>query len=245
MHGIFSLLPQAASAFLASMVEFVEALTVVLAVGSVRGWRPALQGTAVGLAILFAAVAIMGPVLTLVPLAWLKVGIGLLLFAFGFRWLKKAVLRAAGIIPLHDEAKLYAKSTDQLHFAGKPGRHDWIAISTACNIVLVEGAEVVFIVLAIGSASGGWLVPGAGALAALLAVILLGVLLHKPLTKVPENAMKMTVGIFLSAFGLYWAGEGAGLDWPGDEWSLVGLILAFALGAYLAVTIRRPAPERR
>jgi len=243
MHSLFSVLPQAASAFLASMVECVEALTVVLAVGSVRGWRPALQGTVLGLAALFAAVAILGPVLSLVPLGWLKVAVGILLFAFGLRWLKKAVLRSAGVIPMRDEALAFAKSTDKL--GANEDRHDWVAISTTCNIVLVEGAEVVFIVLAIGSASGGWVVPGLGALAALVTVVLLGILLHKPLTKVPENAMKMTVGIFLTAFGLYWTGEGFGFDWPGDEWSLAGLILAFALGSYLAVTIRRPAPDTR
>jgi len=239
MHTFLSLLPQIASAFLASLVECVEALTVVLAVGSVRGWRPAILGSLAGLILLLLVVAILGPLLTLVPLNWLKLGIGLLLLAFGLRWLKKAVLRSAGVIPMRDEAASFAKSTDRLSQAAKAERQDWMAMGTACNIVLVEGAEVVFIVLAIGGASGQWLAPGIGAAAALLVVVLLGILLHRPLTTVPENAMKLAVGIFLSAFGLYWAGEGAGFDWPGDEFSLVGLVLLFALGSWAAVNLRR------
>lgn len=220
--------PSVAAAFLASLVEFVEALTVVLAVGTVRGWRHALAGTALGLLVLIGLVAVLGPLLTRISIGLLQLGVGTLLLLFGLRWLRKAVLRAAGVIALHDETAAYAKETGRLRDGGGVGGGwDRVAVATAFQIVLLEGVEVVFIVVAVGAA-GGLLVPAAlGAGAALLVVLALGLLLHRPLSLIPENLLKFAVGVLLSAFGTFWVGEGLGLAWPGEDWSVLGLIAAF------------------
>src|SRR4051794_17514978 len=164
--------PSVAAAFLASLVEFIEALTVVLAVGVVRGWRPALLGTGFGLAVLFLLVILLGPALARIPLDIVQLVVGTLLLLFGLRWLRKAILRAAGVIPLHDEAEAFAAETALLRQGAASGAAlDWVAIAAAFKIVMLEGIEVVFIVIAIGAA-GGLLVPASiGAVAALLLVI--------------------------------------------------------------------------
>src|SRR5215472_17184741 len=233
-------LPSLTAAFLASLVEFVEALTVVLAVGTVRGWRPALFGTGLALTSLAVLVLALGPALTQIPLDYVQLGVGLLLL-FGLRWLRKAILRAAGVIEFHDEAATYAGETALLksYGAARNRRWDAVAIGTSFKIVMLEGIEVVFIVIAVGAA-GGLLVPaGIGAGAALLVVVLLGLVLHRPLAKVPENALKFAVGVLLAAFGTFWLGEGVGVDWPGADWSLLGLVAWFLLVALGAVRLCR------
>jgi Ca2+/H+ antiporter, TMEM165/GDT1 family len=221
----------AIAAFLASLVEFVEALTVVLAVGAVRGWPSALAGTALALAVLLGVVVITGPALTAIPLEAVQAFVGILLLLFGMRWLRKAILRAAGIIPLHDEATVYARESEALRKLGVSGSWDAIAIGTAFKIVMLEGIEVVFIVVAIG-AGGTLLVPAAaGAAAALAVVILLGVTLHRPIANIPENTLKFVVGVLLSAFGTFWVGEGIGAKWPGADISLLALSAAYFLVA--------------
>jgi Ca2+/H+ antiporter, TMEM165/GDT1 family len=229
------------AAFLGSLVEAVEALTIVLAVGVVRGWRPALLGTAAGLVVLAAIVAALGPALSLIPIEWLQLAVGTLLLLFGMRWLRKAILRAIGVIPLHDEAAAFAKETAALGGAGSGGRAwDAVAIATSFKAVLLEGLEVVFIVIAVGS-TGALLAPAsAGAIAACLLVALLGVVLHRPLARVPENALKFAVGVLLSAFGVFWIGEGLGLAWPGEDFAVLGLIAGFLLAAGGCVLAFRP-----
>ncbi len=209
--------PTALAAFLASAVEFVEALTVVLAVGAVRGWRSALTGAAAALATLLAVVLLFGPLLTRIPLAEVQRVVGGLLLLCGLRWLRKAVLRAGGVIPLHDEAAAYARETDSLRSAGPPSSSwDAIATATAFKITLLEGLEVVFIVIAMGAGGVGLLVPAAiGAAAALLLVAALGLVLHRPLSMVPENTLKFTVGVLLAAFGR--SGSAKGFGWLGPE----------------------------
>jgi uncharacterized membrane protein len=246
---MISHLPTFAAAFLASLVEFVEALTVVLAVGAVRGWRPALKGAAAGLAVLLALVGVFGPSLALLPLHPVQLVVGTLLLLFGLRWLRKAVKRAAGLIPLHDEAALFAAETGRLTAEPSAPRRDWVATGTAFKIVMLEGIEVVFIVLAVGAAGQEWTAAGIGAAAALLSVIALGLMLHRPLTRVPENSLKFAVGVLLTAFGLFWAIEGLGLDWPGDDWAPPVLVLAVLTAALAAVrmlklTSRRQGPGR-
>ncbi|HER26120.1 MAG TPA: hypothetical protein ENI69_03325 [Rhodospirillales bacterium] len=230
----------AIAAFLASVVEFVEALTIVLAVGTVRGWRPALIGAGAGAALLVVLVAIFGPLLSAVPITWLQLIVGILLLLFGMRWLRKAVLRSAGIIALHDEVAIYAKETKSLQIDGPPtGRWDPIALITSFKAVVLEGLEVIFIVIAVGS-TGDALVPAAiGASAALLLVIVVGIAVHRPLARVPENTLKLTVGVLLSAFGVFWIGEGAGLPWPGEDLAIIGLIGGFLITALLAIQIAR------
>jgi uncharacterized membrane protein len=229
--------PTILAAFLASLVEFVEALTVILAVGVVRGWRGALMGAGAAVLLLAALVAVLGPALATVPLNLLQLAIGTLLLLFGIRWLRKATLRAAGVIPLHDEAATYAKEAASLRGHGGVGPgFDKIGFTTAFQITMLEGVEVVFIVIAIGAGGAGLLLPAVfGAAAALALVIVLGVVVHQPLARVPENTLKLIVGVLLSAFGTFWVGEGMGVAWPGDDWSILGLVLGFAAIA-LAVT---------
>jgi uncharacterized membrane protein len=223
-----------AAAFLGSLVEFVEALTIVLAVGTVRGWRPALVGTAAGAILLTLLVLLLGPALGRIPLTALQLVVGVLLLLFGMRWLRKAILRAAAVIPLHDEAAAFAAEAAQLRAAGPAASLalDPVAVATTFKAVVLEGVEVVFIVIAVG-ATGGLLVPASiGAAAAGLIVVALGIVLHRPLARVPENTLKLAVGVLISAFGMFWVGEGLGFAWPGEDLAipvLAAVLLAVAL----------------
>jgi len=226
--------PALSAAFLASLVEVVEAFTIVLAVGTVRGWRPALIGTGCALGALALLVLLLGPALTLIPLQALQLVIGVLLMMFGLRWLRKAILRAAGFIALHDEEAAFAKETGALQAgdSGTASRRDWLAGLTAFKAVMLEGIEVVFIVLAVGAGRGLLWPASLGALAACALVLALGLILRKPLARVPENTLKFAVGVMISAFGIYWTGEGLGVSWPGADLAilaLAALLLASAL----------------
>ena len=235
--------PTVLAAFLASLVECVEALTVVLAVGTTRGWRSALAGSAAGLAVLLVLVALLGQALARVPLHALQLLVGALLLLFGMRWLRKAILRAAGVLALHDEAAIYAREVDALR--GKSTRRwDRLAFAVAFKSTLLEGTEVVFIVLAIGAGRPGLLWPASiGALAALLVVAALGMALRRPLERVPENTLKFVVGVLLSAFGTFWAGEGMGYAWPGGDWAIPALIATFLAVSLLCVARCRVVAE--
>jgi uncharacterized membrane protein len=247
MNGYWEhLAPTVLASFFASMVEFVEALTVMLAVGAVRGWRGALSGAAAALAVLMVLIAALGPALRAIPLEWVQVLVGAMLLLFGLRWLRKACLRAAGIIPLHDEAAAFAKETERLriHGGAAPG-FDRIGFGAAFQITMLEGMEVVFIVIAIGAGGAGLLLPaGLGALAALVVVIVLGLAVHRPLSQIPENTLKFIVGVLLSAFGAFWFGEGAGVAWPGGDGAILGLIAGFAAVALVATRLSRAAAKR-
>lgn len=233
--------PTITASFLASLVEFVEALTVVLAVGTVRGWPGALMGTGAAVAVLLAIVLILGPVLTQIPLDVVQVVVGTLLLLFGMRWLRKAVLRAAGVIALHDEDAVYTKEAESLRrLARAGGRLDTVAIASAFKITMLEGLEVIFIVIAMGAGGAGLLIQASvGAVAALALVIVIGIIVHKPLSTIPENTLKFTVGVLLSAFGTFWVGEGFGFVWPGDDWSILALTLGFLVVALLAASVSR------
>jgi uncharacterized membrane protein len=226
--------PAVTAAFLASLVEVVEAFTIVLAVAMLRGWRPAALGTVAGLAVLAGIVLLLGPLLDRVPIASLQLTIGVLLLLFGTGWLRKASLRAAGVIPLHDEDAIFAAETAAL--TGEVYRQqtkvDLVAGITALKAVLLEGLEVVFIVIAVG-AGRGMLVPASlGALAACVLVLAIGAVVHQPLSRVPENLLKFGVGVMLSSFGVFWTGEGLGIVWPGQDLALL-LFIALFLGAGL------------
>lgn len=233
--------PSAVAACLASTVEFVEALTVVLAVGSVRGWRGALTGAGAALLVLLAIVLGLGTALTRVPLEFIQLGVGTLLLLFGMRWLRKAILRSAGVLALHDEQARFDQETAGMRRLGESATGwDRVAFAASFQITMLEGAEVVFIVIAIGAGGTGLLVPASlGALAALLLVIALGVIVHRPLASIPENTLKFAVGVLLSSFGTFWVGEGIGLVWPGADGSILGLILGFLLLALAAVPLCR------
>jgi Ca2+/H+ antiporter, TMEM165/GDT1 family len=236
------------AAFLASLVEFVEALTIVLAVGTTRGWRSALIGAGAGTLFLTGLTLAVGPALQRIPLTILQLIVGVLLLLFGMRWLRKAILRAGGVIDLHDEAAIYAKETAALVQDGgrTPPWHaglDRLALATSFKAVSLEGLEVIFIVIATGA--GGLLAPAAvGAALAGSLVILAGLTLRRPLARVPENTLKFSVGVLLSAFGVFWVGEGLRYPWPGKDLALLGLIGGFTMIALLAVdAIRRSAPD--
>jgi uncharacterized membrane protein len=227
------------AAFLASLVEAVEALTIVLAVAVVRGWRPAGLGAIAGLVVLALIVVALGSLLDRVPLRILQVAIGILLLLFGMRWLRKAILRAAGIIPLHDEARAFASETAELRDQARrhAQRLDWFAGLASFKAVLLEGLEVVFIVIAL-SAGRGTLVPvSASAFAACLVVALTGLVIHQPLARVPENVLKFAVGVMLSAFGTFWTGEGIGVAWPGEDLSILAFIALFLATGLAAVAL--------
>jgi uncharacterized membrane protein len=196
------------------------------------------------LAVLGILVAALGPLLGHVPIHILQLCIGILLLLFGMGWLRKAILRSAGIIPLHDEAEAFA--AEQVHLRGEAKRHatrmNWIGGMTAFKAVLLEGLEVVFIVIAVGAGGKGLLVPASiGAAAACVLVFIIGVFVHRPLAKVPENALKFAVGVMLSAFGVFWTGEGLGIEWPGHDVILFAFAAIFLLtGIVTASLLRRP-----
>lgn len=245
MVGWTSAAPSVLASFMASTVEFVEALTIVLAVGAVRGWRSALLGTGAAFLVLIALVGMLGPMLTRIPLPVVQLVVGTLLLLFGLRWLRKAILRAAGVLALHDETKAFEAETASLRNQASAGRQsiDVVAFGTAFKIVMLEGIEVVFIVIAIG-ASGRMLFPAiVGAGLALAVVILLGLAVHRPLSRVPENTLKFGVGVMLAAFGTFWVGEGIGVAWPGADWAilaLIGVFLVIAIGLVPVCAKSRP-----
>jgi uncharacterized membrane protein len=238
--------PAVSAAFLSSVVEVVEAFTIVLAVATVRGWRPASLGAVAGLVLLALIVVAFGPLLGLVPLHFLQLAIGILLLLFGMRWLRKAILRGAGIIALHDEALAFTAEMTELHEQAQ--RHavrlDWLAGLASFKAVVLEGLEVVFIVIAVGAGRGLVVPASLGALAACVLVLAVGVCVHRPLARVPENTLKFAVGVMLSAFGVFWVGEGLGVPWPGEDLAIPAVAVLFLLSALAAVRVaRRPAVE--
>src|ERR1700730_15626954 len=246
MIGSLHLGSAVTAAFLASLVEAVEALTIVLAVAIVRGWRPAGLGALAGLVVLVLIVAALGPLLDHVPLRLLQLVIGVLLLLFGMRWLRKAILRSAGVIPLHDEATAFATETAELREQARrdQARLDWLAGLTSFKAVLLEGLEVVFIVIALGAGRGMLVPASAGAVAACLLVAGVGLVVHRPLARVPENTLKFAVGIMLSAFGVFWTGEGLGVAWPGADLAIVAFAVLFlAVSRAAVVMARRPRAE--
>jgi Ca2+/H+ antiporter, TMEM165/GDT1 family len=223
------------SSFLASAVEFVEAVTIVLAVGVTRQWRSTLVGVAAALAALTLLVAVFGTAIVLfVPIALVRLIVGGFLLIYGLQWLTKAVLRAGGAMAKHDEAAIYQREIAALR-AEPPvpaTGMDWISFTVAAKGVLLEGLEVAFIVVTFG-ASAGMVGPAAlGAAAAGALVLGIAFLVHKPLAAVPENGLKFAVGVMLTTFGTFWAGEGVGIDWPAGDATI--LIL---LGAYVVLAL--------
>jgi len=235
------------ASFLASSVEMVEALTIVLAIGVTRGWRSSLVGVVIALGALAITVAILGPALTLVPIDALRVVVGTILLIFGLQWLRKAILRASGFKALHDEAAIYQRNLKDATAVGtvvKAGL-DWYAFTVCFKGVFLEGLEVVFIVLTFGSTQGSIPLAAVGAAAAVLLVGTAGVLVKQPLSQVPENTMKFVVGLLLTTFGTFWGGEGVGVQWPGSDLAILG-VLAFvtiwSLGLVAALRSQR-APK--
>ncbi len=219
------------SSFLASAVEMVEALTIVLAAGVARGWRSALIGAGAAAVALAVVVAALGPALTVIPIDALRLVVGGLLLVFGLQWLRKAILRASGYKALHDEDEIYARELREAETAPHEERAgvDWYGFTLSFKGVFLEGLEVAFIVLTFGSTNKNIPLAALGAAVALVLVAIVGVLAKAPLTRVPENTLKFAVGIMLTTFGIFWGAEGAGANWPGQDAAIFG-VLAFVIG---------------
>ena len=244
--------------FLACLVEAVEATTIVLAAGTARNWRSALWGVAAGLGVLIVAVAIAGPAVLLIPLAALRVVVGGLLLVFGLQWITKAVLRASGRKALHDETAIFnrelaaakAHPAVAAQDAGAPKRSgpvtDWYGFTLSFKGVVLEGLEVVFIVLTFGANAGQVGIASIAAAAAIVVVVILGIVVRGPLSRIPENTLKFIVGIMLSAFGVFWSAEGAGTVWPGSDLALLVIAPAIAVYALILVAVlRKPRTEAK
>ncbi len=234
-----------ASAFLASAVEFVEALTIVLAAGVSRGWRSALAGMGAATLVLAVIVAALGPALTRIPINALRLVVGGLLLTFGLQWLRKAILRASGFKALHDEEAIFTRELAEARAARGETRAglDWYGFTLAFKGVLLEGLEVAFIVITFGSTQGRIGLAALGAGAALVLVVVVGVLVRAPLSRVPENTLKFAVGAMLTTFGIFWSTEGAGADWPGADAALPVILACLLLVSFTAVTmLRRQRP---
>jgi uncharacterized membrane protein len=251
----------ATAVFLASAVEFVEAFTIVLAMGLTRGWRATLTGTALAVLALSAVTAVAGVALiTWVSESLLQLIIGSLLLIFGLQWLRKAILRSAGLKALHDEEATFREEQEAARLAGHETRLglDWFGFVVSFKGVFLEGLEVVFIVITFGLAAmkenpNGMAIAAAGAVVAGLVVLTAGVIVHRPLSAVPENTMKYIVGLLLSTFGLFWAVEGLGfftaegesLQWPGANWAILGVLAAWFVLSQAAVRGLRLLPGAR
>ena len=234
------------AAFLASTVEMVEALTIVLAVGVTRSWRPALIGVGAGLLALAAVVAVLGPSLVnLVPLDGLRIVIGALLLVFGLQWLRKAIMRSSGLKALHDEEAIYEREIAELRAAGKTSSEfDWVGFTVSFKGVFLEGLEVAFIVLTFGTNEKRFDVPIAGAAVGFVLVVIAGLVLHRPLVRVPENTIKFVVGLMLVSFGTFWAGEGVGVDWTLEDFTIPLLVGLYAALSFVLVVLLRQREER-
>jgi uncharacterized membrane protein len=231
----------AVSVFLACCVETVEAVTIVLAVGYTRSWRSAFTGVGVALVVLAVLTAALGPALTALPINALRVAVGGLLLVFGLQWLRKAILRAAGLKGLHDEEAAYARELAAARAAGTvaEARIDPYSFTIAFKGVLLEGLEVVFIVLTFGANQHDVGLAAAAAGVAVLLILAAAVAVHAPLARVPENTMKFAVGVMLTSFGSFWGAEGAGAHWPGGDGALLGLVPVIALVAVALVAALR------
>ena len=230
--------------FVASAVEAVEALTIVLAVGVVRGWRSTLIGVGAAAILLAAIVAVLGPALRLIPIDTLRFVVGALLLAFGLQWLRKAILRASGYKPLHDEAAAFARESAGAESASPatPKRLDWYSFTVAFKGVLLEGLELTFIVVTFGSTQGRLGLAAAAGAAAVVLVVAVGLVVRGPLERVPENTLKFVVGVLLTSFGILWGGEGAGVEWPGGDVAILGVIAFLGL---LSLGLTRLLRQRR
>jgi len=232
--------------FLACLVEAVEALTIILAAGTGRDWRSAITGLVAGLAVLAVLVAILGPAVAALPLSGLRLFVGGVLLIFGLQWLRKAILRASGNKALHDEDLIFntqLAAGRQITPQAKAFVHDWYAFTLSFKGVVLEGLEVVFIVLTFGSNQKNVPLAALAGVVAVLVVAAAGLAVRAPLARVPENTMKFVVGVMLTSFGMFWGAEGAGAHWPGADASLLAIIPAVAVVALLLVVAFRRPPQ--
>ena len=218
----------------------VEALTIVFAVGHTRGWRSAFEGVAAALVALSALVAVFGPALIHVPLTWLRLVVGGVLLIFGMQWLRKAILRASGLKAKHDEDAIYQETVAELESSAPGVNRDRIAFVMAFKGVFLEGLEVVITVLTLGTSAHRLGLAAVTAAVALILVAIIGAVVAKQLSSVPENAMKMSVGVLLVTYGTFWVGEGLKVRWPGNDTFLLAFVGIYAVVCWLLVTMIKP-----
>jgi len=233
--------------FLACAVEAVEATTIVLAAGTSRDWRSALQGTGAGLVVLAIVIAALGPAVSAIPLGGLRLVVGAILLVFGLQWLRKAILRASGYKALHDEDEIFRAEVARAQDAaadGRAGVADWYAFTLSFKGVVLEGLEVAFIALTFGSNQHDVPLAAVAAVAAVVVVAGVGVAIRAPLARVPENAMKFVVGVMLTGFGMFWSAEGAHAHWPGSDAALLWLVPAIGVFALALVGLLRRRHDR-
>jgi uncharacterized membrane protein len=243
MHDVLLFL----AAFLAAAVEMVEALTIVLAVGVTRSWRATNWGAGVALAALVVIIGALGPAITRLPINGLRLFVGTILLIFGLQWLRKAILRATGLKAMHDEDAIFRDEVAEAEAAAVVERAglDWYAFTVAFKGVFLEGLEVAFIVVTFGATQRNVPLAAAGAGAALVVVLIVGALVHAPLSRVPENTLKFGVGLMLTSFGMFWAAEGAGADWPHGDLAILGLLAFVVLCSFAIVAVTKSGtPER-
>jgi uncharacterized membrane protein len=237
----------ALGAGVAVSVELLEALAIVLAVGVSRRWADAFFGAACAVAVCALLAALVGPVvLASVPLDALRVTIGVLLMLFGLEWLRKGTLRLAGRRSRSSSLAEYVEAQEELDGAPLPpaGQPDWAGRLVAFKGVLLEGVEIVLIVSALAARPSGPAPALVGAALATVTVVGAGAWLRKPLTRVPETELKWGVGVLLSAFGVFFAAEGLGVEWPGGDAALlyVAALLATATQVQSHVLARQERP---
>jgi uncharacterized membrane protein len=230
------------ASFLGTGVEFVEALTIILAVGTIRGWKSSLTGALTAIVLLVVLILAIGaPLATVVQVFWVQFLVGLLMLLFGIRWLRKTILRYSGLKALHNEAESYEEELTRQRQAGVVGTGiDKFAFTTAFSGTFLEGLEAIFIVIAFGVRANAMSSSVVGALLATVVVIVLGIALRQPLSKIPENTMKFVVGIMLTSFGAFWVGESLNVDWPQKDLSIVYIIVTLLLfSRFVVKRIRR------
>lgn len=227
----------ALSSFLGTGVEFIEALTIILAVGAVRGWKSAVLGGLSAVVVLGVLVAIIGaPLVHIMEVRWVQLIVGLFMLLFGIRWLRKAILRYSGLKSLHSEADNYEEELARQQAAGEVAQGiDKFAFATAFSGTFLEGLEAIFIVITFGLSTKSMGPAVMGAAAAFVVIALLGVALRKPLSAVPENTMKFVVGVMLTSFGAFWAGESMKVAWPQGDVSIIYLIATLIVMSFLLV----------
>jgi len=223
--------------FLACLVEMVEALTIVLAIGVSRGWRSTAFGAITALAVLTELIVVFGGALSRLPIHWLWLILGGLLAVFGLQWLRKSILRYGGVMALHDEAAVFKQVQAEAKQQVKSTQRevDWYVFVVAFKGVLLEGLEVVFIILAFGASQGNLRTGVWAAILALVVVAGLGLLIHRPLTRVPENSLKFVVGIVLTSFGTFFGAAGAGIHWPHGEAAVLGIMMFYLIVAFILI----------
>lgn len=235
--GAFNLYAALAS-FLGTGVEFVEALTIILAVGAIRGWKSAVSGAITAIVVLGALVGIIGaPLVRIIQTPWAALIVGLFMLLFGIRWLRKSILRYSGLKSLHNEAESYQEEVERQRQAGERSAGiDRFAFATTFSGTFLEGLEAIFIVITIGLSTSNMTYSIIGAVVSTVVLLIVGMLLRTPLTKVPENTMKFVVGIMLTAFGAFWVGEGLHVHWAQKDVSILYIAVSLLILSWILVT---------